>query len=419
LRIFLQSCLLALVSSSVPLLAQTALPADSIADAVGVNIHMDFGNTGYGMYPDMTTSLLKKSGIRYYRTGITAWNQAAVNSIFKDLGTAGIRGLYVIKTTDSATQLSTLLKAAGNVAGVEYQNESDNNNNPLWVSQMRTMGPQLYTSMHTLMPTVPVIGPSLVYDTSAKALGVVPMDNNNLHSYMYNYPPDIDYAPGSKPSMNAGAGPCTTNAAGAWVCFPGLKYAMATAAVDAPGKPFWITETGYTTSGETSSVPAQYQAAYYTRQVLWAVQNNVPKVFFYELLDESASGNYGMVTAAMQPKPGFTALSSLIGLMSDKNASFTPGNLSYYVSGGDHFIQHGLYQKSDGTYYLVLWQSAAMWDGTKDITPAAESVSVSVPGKQISASYTMQSTGEFKVSTMSGGSANLSVGAYPIFLKIN
>ncbi|WP_074655561.1 hypothetical protein [Terriglobus roseus] len=384
-----------------------------------MNIHLDFGNTGYGMYPDMTTSLLKKSGIRYYRTGITAWNQAAVNSIFKNLGTAGIRGLYVIKSSDLTPQLPGLLTATGNVAGIEYQNEPDNDNNPSWISQTRTFGPQLFTSMHNLMPSVPVIGPALVYDTSASALGVVPMDNNNLHSYMYNYPPDIDYPPASTPSMNAGAGPCTRNAASEWVCFPGLKYAMATASVDAPGKPFWITETGYTTSGDSSSVPVQYQAAYFTRQVLWAVQNGVSKVFFYELLDESVSGTYGIVTAAMQPKPGFTALSSVINLMADKNANFSPSSLNYLVSGGDRFIQHGLYEKSDGTFYLVLWQSAAMWDGSKDITPAAESVSVSVPGKQISASYTMQASGEFKVSTMTGSSANLSIGVYPVFLKIN
>ncbi len=399
--------------------AEVAKSADTVADAVGVNIHLDFGNTNYGYFPGLTTSLLSTSGIRYYRAGMTVWDQDAVNAIYNRLGALGLKGDYIFQSTDSVAKLQTFVNSVHNVAAFEYQNELDNNGNPAWPAQARALGSTFYPAIHQLLPSVPVVGPSLVYSGSSKQLGVVPMDANNLHFYVWNYPPDIDYAPGSAASMDAGQGPCMQNSAGGWDCFPGLNYAMDNAAADSPAVQFWITETGYRTSGDPFSVPVTYEPSYFTREVLWALKNNVPKVFFYELLDEQFSGTYGMVDAQMQPKPGFEALSSLVHLMADPGTTpFTPGNLDYTLTGGDHFIKHALFQKRDGTFYLVVWQACAEWDGKQDITPPAEPMSLSVSGKAIATLYTMQKSGDFAASTVGSSSTTINVGTQPIFIAI-
>jgi hypothetical protein len=259
---------------------------------------------------------------------------------------------------------------------------------------------------------------------SPAILGPVPMTANNLHFYYNNYPPDLNYVPGSTPGPNAGGGPCMKNTEGGSDCFPGLRYQMDNVQADGPGKPIWITETGYVTSGLATSpgqsqyVPAQYEPAYYVREVLWALNNGVPRVYFYALIDDP-SGAFGLVDQSLQPKPAFYALANLIHLMTDTGTwNGAPESLNYSLAGGDSFLMHSLFQKTDGTFYLALWLAASDWDGSKDITPAPESVSISIQNHMIVDSELMQSTGFFLPTPINQSSVVLPVSTSPIFIRI-
>ena len=55
---------------------ETPVSADSIADSVGVNIHLHYDNTVYGNFP-LIQSLLTDLGVRHTRDGLidTNWQQ--------------------------------------------------------------------------------------------------------------------------------------------------------------------------------------------------------------------------------------------------------------------------------------------------------------------------------------------------------
>ena len=48
--------------------------------------------------------------------------------------------------------------------------------------------------------------------------------------------------------------------------------------------------------------------------------------------------------------------------------SFNPGSLSYSISGSDASVNHLLLEKSDGSYWLVLWLEEPSWD-TANVAP--------------------------------------------------
>ena len=81
------------------------------------------------------------------------------------------------------------------------------------------------------------------------------------------------------------------------------------------------------------------------------------------------------------------ALNNYINIMSDTASSYTPSNLSYTILGGDANLQHILFQNSNGTYLLALWQntynyssSTPPWGNPPDGSTVPEFISVEVAG---------------------------------------
>ena len=92
-------------------------------------------------------------------------------------------------------------------------------------------------------------------------------------------------------------------------------------------------------------------------------KNGFQETFFYQLLDEPSSPpGFGLLRSDMSQKPAFTALSNLLKLLSDQGGTFTPGSLPYSIAGADSNVDHLLLQKSDGTYWLILWLEEPSWD---------------------------------------------------------
>jgi hypothetical protein len=68
-------------------------------------------------------------------------------------------------------------------------------------------------------------------------------------------------------------------------------------------------------------------------------------------------------------KPAFTALKNLIAVLADPGPSFSPGLLSYSLTGDTGGISRLLLTKRNGRFYLVLWQEVSSYDlsGKRDI----------------------------------------------------
>jgi hypothetical protein len=89
------------------------------------------------------------------------------------------------------------------------------------------------------------------------------------------------------------------------------------------------------------------------------------KTYLYELLDEqsgdgAAWGNFGLFTSSGAPKPAATALHNLTTLLADKGGAFTPGTLGYSLSGTQSSDHTMLLEKSDGTFWLAIWNEARL-----------------------------------------------------------
>jgi hypothetical protein len=118
-------------------------------------------------------------------------------------------------------------------------------------------------------------------------------------------------------------------------------------------------------------------------------RKGIARTFSYELLDEwndssNPEANYGLLHNDLSPKPAYTALKNLIGLLKDPGSSFTPGLLDYTLafnppSGYDRtqYVHHLLLQKQSGKFYLVLWHEIA--DGDISSTPVREITPPAMP----------------------------------------
>src|SRR5439155_9614926 len=133
------------------------------------------------------------------------------------------------------------------------------------------------------------------------------------------------------------------------------------------------TETGFCTKdppGPNSWWVSERIADKYTSRAYFeAFIRGIPKTFLYELLDQdldvptvSAENHFGLLRYDFSYKPAANTLKNLIALLQDPNATFTPDSLDYTITGANADLRHTLLQKSDGSFYLALWQDSYSFD---------------------------------------------------------
>jgi len=110
--------------------AETARPADSVADSVGVNTHFGDTTSPYYLHSDLAISLMQQLAVRHYRDGITylgayAPFPAQSFALFNQLGKDGIHGDYIVNCTATVAQNAAILGTLNNVEAIEYPNEYD------------------------------------------------------------------------------------------------------------------------------------------------------------------------------------------------------------------------------------------------------------------------------------------------------
>ena len=110
-----------------------------------------------------------------------------------------------------------------------------------------------------------------------------------------------------------------------------------------------------------------------------AFADEVSKTYLYELLDEGGQ-YFGLFTANGAPKPVATAIHNLTTLLADPGdtSAFTSGSLSYAVPNLPTNGNQLLLEKSTGTFDLVLWAEAPIWNPTTASEVAAPSEATTV-----------------------------------------
>jgi hypothetical protein len=368
-------------TSLAALVATAATSSDAFVDSIGVDSHFNYGGTSYVTSFAAISTELEASGIRHLRDGEPNDPHAAA---LATLGTYGIKHSVFFPVTTTAAQItSTLATYAPYVDFVEPQNEYDAGKatNPNWATQLQQEQQLLWATIRTsnAYPGISILGPSFAHAGDAATVGPLDQyeDAGNLHNYLC--------------TLNPGT-TASTGIAGMTAAIRGAT------AYD----PIWTTEVGYeddtatSTCGLTDATIAKFVPRTFAER--WMAGE--PRTYIYQFADMAPGTGYnamGLVTSSGVVKPQYTALASMISLLSDPGAPFTTTPLAYSLGGSTQNVQSLLLQKRDGTYDLMLWLEvpSTLTSGTP------QSVSVTLPWAASSAaSYSYASNWTLQKATL-------------------
>lgn len=388
MRTFLVGALVA-VGLAAPLSGAQAAPvtaksADAVVESIGVNLHLGYDDRVYNEIAQVKAGLLDL-GIRHYRDGLEnpAFKQH-IKDRHNELGRAGIHGTF-LAGADPAQDLASAALVADSLEAFEGQNEVLNIY-VHWDDAKRDAARQHQRDLYRAVKasprwrSFPVVGPSAVGAEAYKALGDLSafMDFGNAHAYPLGPAPAV-------PESNY---------------FKELEAAN----LVAPGKRFFVTETGYQTGNNKEGnqrVSLAASGKYAPRLFLENFNRGIVRSFWYEFInqgtDEGQESNFGLLFKDFSLKPSGRAVKNLIGLLkearfNDKtrrwespHPAFKPGALDFTLSGDLANVHHTLLQKSDGRWYLCLWQEVSSYnidnavEADTAVPPASVSLHVATP----------------------------------------
>ncbi len=346
--------------------AVQAQPSDTVADGVGVNIHLLYGGTRYADFPAVRAAL-NDLGVRHVRDSLGNARKdqyAMTNTLAAD----GIRTNFTFdKTTDVAAIGARLDTVAANMAGavesLEPPNEYNLSGSPTWAQDLRAYQPELYRQVRSrpALDGVKVLGPALARRQGYTEVGDLSahLDAGNLHTYPGGFVP-------------------TRN----------MDSQIANQAAISGDKPVVVTEAGYHDALNTTlkhyATPEAIAGTYVPRLALEYHSRGV-RSYLYELFEQNPEPAYadmemhfGLVRSDGTRKPAYVALRNLLRLTADPGAPFSPGALSYSASSSTAGLKQTLLQRRDGTFVLLLWRDVAVWDPIAKVAlhPAPSTVDV-------------------------------------------
>lgn len=358
--------LVALCACAAPALAasETARKADAFVDSIGVNTH--YGNATYGSANAYGNPALDAKlgalGVRHIRDH--TWNDDGLPRVDGLFNNYGVRATLILgETTRSPATLVGILKNHPAYEAIEGLNEPDfaarsyNGFTDVPSSHQypatRAFQNELYAAVKADPQTqnLPVLSPAMGRAVESQYLTPIGFDVAALHSYAWSTSGLTSHPPSA-----------------------GLDTRIGNIASLRGDKPLWSTETGYfnKSSTDTRLVPESVSAKYIPRGLGEFFNRGIDRTYLYELADQGPSTtareeNFGLVRFDMTEKPAYTALKNLITLVKEPAApNFTPGSLDYTLAlngAGDlSTVHHTLLQKSDGAFYLMLWQEVGSFD---------------------------------------------------------
>jgi hypothetical protein len=279
---------------------------------------------------------------------------------------------------------------ARNISGIESANEYNNpHKRPAdWATELRDFQKWLHDTVRAdrRFAGIPLVAPSI--------WGRVTED----YLALGNLEPNVDkgclhyYTGGRRPTI---AGRPKGNDEGGGANAYSLADAIRDARTLAPTKPLWITEYGYPVAGPGLPFAAGFiseaaAAKYLIRGLLDAFGEGVERTYIYSLIDDvqrSPPRYHGLLDGTLRPRPGFHAVENLIALFADGAQDFAPGTLKYSLDNAPSSIKRQLFQKSDGTFLLTMYQDVDSYDRMTrqdiPVTPAAVQLNLDRPAAKV------------------------------------
>lgn len=359
-------------------IGEQAMPAYALYDSMGVVIQPAFASEA-AWNNDIWPKHLEELGLCNVR-GKLSTNTTAV----RRLGAFFARGCKIVTnpvdqnpTIDEANTKRNIAFIAANVparniAGIESANEYNHGRTITEAATaLKALQPKLkmWVQAHPALASTPLLSPSPYVRDPAfiKALGNLEpnVDYWNLHYYNE----------GRRPGLTGG------------LTVPGtLTQAMKDASIMAPTKPGMTTEWGYKyatfdaapAAGVLSDLAA---SKYINREWFDLFAAGSVKNYLYSLIDDEHRGaiNHGLMDQNFRKRGSFYAVKNLAVLFRDLPTT-TAGKLDYSVSGGNASLRRYLFQKSDGSFLLVMYQDVDSWNRStkRDINVPAVLVTVTL-----------------------------------------
>jgi hypothetical protein len=406
---------ISVASLSVSALGQAqASRAYDFVQSVAVNTHFSYIDSTYYLQSTKAIAAIKALGVQHVRDGLAySWVAPNLYAIYGQLARAGIHPELVMPNpkggNPSFAQIEALLPNYPGVEAIEAPNEYDRSGNANWVSDLHAFLPTLEVVGQD--KGLPVIGPSLTQPSSYIAVGNLAsyMDRNNLHAYWGGRNPETGGWGGYDAQGNA---------------YGSFPFEFDLLAIDGPGVPVVVTESGYVASNtpKANVIPESVEAIYEPRLLLHAWNKGVRRTYVYELIDEpSSTTGFGLMRSDLTARPAYTALANLMGLLNDTSAAFSPGKLSYSLTGNTTGVETTLLQKHDGSYWLALWLKGSIYDVNmvKSTPLAPQQVRLSVlGGARVQSIWTLDGAGNTHTASLGSAAVNLSISSGVSLLKI-
>jgi hypothetical protein len=322
-----------------------ALSAGALIDSIGVNVHFSYVDTAYARQADVLARL-RELGVRHIRDA-TPNPVEALRGGLRASRRAGVRAtLLVDPAVDPAAAVADSLAVVGpGIAAFEGPNELNNSGDRGWPERLETYMRALATAVRKQAPRVPLVGPSFI---DAASRSHIPADLPGLfngHPY-----------PGGQPPEGA------------------VEQALGERRATARERDVVFTETGYHNAlAATTGQPAASEeaaAVYLPRLLVTAFGAGVRRTFIYELVDEKLDPglvdpeqHFGLLRHDLSPKPGFTAVKTLIDALrtSPGQGSFEPPSPTVR-SRGDTRVEQLTLRRRDGSSVIALWRPVSVWD---------------------------------------------------------
>jgi hypothetical protein len=386
-------------------------PAAALHDSVGVSTHPFYFSSAYGRW-DQVLARTAELGVRHLRGDVQV-RDAAFTSRLRAALTATARagiGLHLVLAQDCSGDgpVDPCLDVvrglpAGSVEHLEWPPEMDIRDGADWASVLQARGRDMYTKVKAdpVLRGIPVVGPTLVYPDSFVRLGDQSafMDFGNISPFMAALSPNPAHLAAERRKIAPAAG----------------------------SKPVVATGGGYhvgPAGGANEHPPSSERSAsvYTIRTVLEHFASGIRRTYLYELVDVSfgaeAESFFGLVRGDFSPRPAFFALRDLLSMVGTSAPATSP--LLYAVTGDTDDLRQLLLQQADGTYLLVLWRTASVWDrdAQRDLDVTAKPYVVDAPDAVAVARGNPHTGTDFSPIGNDEGRIAVNVGAHPAVLRI-
>jgi hypothetical protein len=145
------------------------------------------------------------------------------------------------------------------------------------------------------------------------------------------------------------------------------------AMVVAPRKVLVNTESGYSTQQPMTDpnfepTTEKFQAVYDIRAYFQNFSRGALLTDIYQLVPagDSFSSQEAILHSDLSPKPAYNAIKAVTTLLAD-TVDFPPHQLTYTIAGGNSDTNTLLLEKSDGTFWLAVWQDVPVWNGSRQM----------------------------------------------------